>query len=428
MSRTYDPPDTTPAMRSPSVEPAPASPVDRGLSWRTYVIGVVGGLLCLLLFVRVGQAFYLRLKPIELAEVPPTPVTVLEVVPTAFERTVPVSGSLAPVHAADLFPKVGGKVVAVFVNLGDTVKAGQAIAQLESIEYGLQARMAEAGAAMAEQAANVAERSTERLDRVQQKLGTGALSVQDDEAARLQAQGAATQRDVARIQSDLARQMVRNATLLSPIDGVITRVNGQVGSMIGQEIPAFHVDDLSSFVLRCEIGDLALPLVRPGQVVHLRTDARPGEALTGEVAAVAPSLDTWTRRAPIEISVPNPGGSIAGNLFARGEIVVGLDPGAIVLPGLVVERSLGDARVQLVRDGTVASVPVQVLAESHERVSVSGLKEGDLVVVPGAEHLASGEPARVARVISASALEEESASPPGETSSAQPAEGADVAQ
>jgi RND family efflux transporter MFP subunit len=335
--------------------------------------------------------------PPPILEIPPTRVSVVGLAESPFEKTVPVAGGLSPIQSADVFPKVGGKVVKLYVSLGQRVKAGDPLATVEATEWGLQARQAEAGLSMATEAASLADRSVERLDRVQERLGPGVLAASEDEAARLQARGAQTQRDVARAQRDLAQQMVRNATMTSPIDGVVTRVAALPGNMVGQEYPAFHVDDLSAFMLRCQVGDLEAQQVSAGQRVRLRSDALPDRVLEGTVSAVGPSLDAWTRRAPVEIAVPAPPEGVLGNVFVRGEIVVGEDPAALVLPALSVERTLGRNTVQLVREGRILTAPVRVLAESRDRFSVAGLSPGDLVVLPGAEHLAEGEPVEVAR-------------------------------
>jgi len=372
---------------------------------RKVVAGCLGAAVAALVFalfvVRVGQATYERLRPAEVVEARPVVVEVLRVEPRSFEYAVPVAGTLAPIHSVDVFAKVGGRVMEVFVGLGDEVKEGDPLADVEAIEYSIMAKQADAGVAMAEQAAAMAERSLDRLDSVHEQLGPGALSQQEYEEAKIQVEGTLAQRDLARLQRSLARQVVGNATMRAPLDGVVTRVYARVGGMVGQEYPAFHVDDASELVVRCQVGDLDLPYVEPGQDVRLWTDALPNVELTGTVTAVSPSLDPWTRRAPIEVSVPNPNGEIAGNLFARGEIIVRRDAAAIVLPLEVVQRSEGEATVQLARGEQVEGKAVTVLWNSGSELAVDGLMPGDLVIVPGPNRLVEGE--RVVVVESSSA-------------------------
>jgi len=351
----------------------------------------IGVLVVALFTVRVGQAAYERLRPSETAEAAPVVVEVIRVAPRPFDYTVPVAGTLAPVHSVDVFPKVGGRVVQVFAGLGDAVHEGDPLAEVEAVEYQIMAKQADVGLAMAEQAAAMAERSFERLDSVHQELGPGALPQQQYDEAKIQVEGTVTQRDLARLQRSLAQRVVGNATMKAPLDGVVTRVYARVGSMVGQEYPAFHVDDASQLVVRCEVGDLDLPYVEAGQEVRLWTDALPDQVLAGTVTAVSPSLDPWTRRAPIEVSVPNPEGAIAGNLFARGEIVVRRDPGAIVLPMEVVERSEGEETVQVAKNDVVTGKRVTVLWDSGSELAVKGLEPGELVIVPGPTRLAEGE-------------------------------------
>jgi len=382
----------------PHPEPAPGG--GAGSTTRKWAISCLlllfGGLAGVLVLFRIGVGVYESFRPLQEAEIPPTLVEVVRVEPRPFEHTVPIAGTLAPIHSVDVFPKVGGKVVALHVGLGDEVREGERLATVESVEYGLQARQAEVGYQMATQAAELAQRSVERLEAVRDQVGADALSLQDYEVARLEAEGAVTQRDLAGLQRDLARRMVVNATMLAPVDGRVTKVNARLGGMVGSEYPAFHVDDLSEFVVRCEVGDLDLPGIRPGQDVRLWTDALADVTLRGTVTAVAPALDAMTRRAPVEISVPNPGGVVVGNLFVRGEIVVAVDPDALVLPVEAVARSIDGAAVQVARDGVVADAKVAVVGQTNGELAITGLTAGELVILPGAEHLAAGEPVEIA--------------------------------
>ena len=340
---------------------------------------------------RTGQVFMQRLQAAEPVDAPPKLVRVIEIEPQPFEHTVVVSGTLEPIHSVDIFPKVGGKVTKLYVQLGDHVREGEPLARVESVEWGLQAEQAEAGLAMAEQAADLAERSMGRLERVHDQLGEGALSQQDFEEAAIRAEGAKTQQEVARLQRDLAARMVQNATMSAPVSGVVSRIYARVGGMVGNEYPALHVDDTTSLILRCQVGDRELPRMAPGQEVRLESDALSGRVLVGRVLAVAPTLDSITRRAPLEIGVENPDGDITGNIFVRGRVVTGRDEGAFVLPVEAVHRQQGHATVQLVRDGAIAEADVEIMGEGTDSVAVSGLVAGDRVVLPGPEHLASGE-------------------------------------
>jgi membrane fusion protein, multidrug efflux system len=360
--------------------------------WLMVLVGVVllGGFVF-----RIGQGLVERLRPPPDLEIPPTLVAAIELQPRPFEFTVPIAGTLAPVHSVDVFPKVGGKVVAVYAGLGDRVTQGDALASVESTEYQIQARQADVGLAMADQAVEVAERGFDRLSTVRERSESFGISEQTFETAQIEVEGTRTQAEQARLQRQLAHKMVDNATMRAPVTGVISKVNALLGSMVGNEYPAFHIDDTSWLVVRCEVGDLDLPQLAAGQLVRLWTDTMPDVVLDGTVTAVAPTLDAWTRRAPVEIEVPNPDGLVTGNLFARGEIVVSEDPAALVLPLEVVQRNVDSAWVQVAAEGVVRKRPVRIVGESRERLAISGLEPGTLVIIPGAEHLAEGEPVEV---------------------------------
>lgn len=376
-----------------------AAPPSKGHSVAFWVVVGVVILLSIGFCVRVGFALADRLKPPPDVVIPPTKVEVIDLQPRPFEHTVPIAGTLEPVHSVDVFPKVGGKVIALHVKLGDRVDAGDPLATVESVEYGMQVRQAEMGYEMAVEAVDLAERSLARLERVREASGSMGVSEQAWEEAKIQVEGARTRRDVAASQRDLARQMVRNATMRAPLDGRISRVNARLGGMVGDSYPAFHVADTSEFVVRVEVGDVELPRIAEGQAVRLWPDVMPDVQIDGAVVAVSASLDAWTRRAPVEIAVPSPADGLVGNLFARGEIVVKEDPAALVLPAEVVERTgNGGGRVQIVRDGLVQRVVVHVDAANREELALSGLESGMQVIVPGAERLTQGEQVDVVQV------------------------------
>jgi len=390
----------------PAENGAAATPPSKGHSVAFWVMVSVVILLSIGFCVRVGFALAERLAPPEEVVIPPAKVEVIDLQPRPFEHTVPIAGTLEPVHSVDVFPKLGGKVIGLHVQLGDAVRSGDPLATVESVEYGMQVRQAEVGYEMAVEAVELAERSLARLERVREASGSMGVSEQAYEEARIQVEGARTQRDVAASQRDLARQMVRNATMVAPVDGRISRINARLGGMVGDSYPAFHVADTSEFVVRVEVGDVELPRLDPGQPVRLWADVMPERQIDGEVVAVSASLDAWTRRAPVEIAVPEPEQGLVGNLFARGEIVVKEDPAALVLPAEVVERTgNGGGLVLVASKGRVVRVKVHVDAANRDELALSGLEPGMQVIVPGAERLAEGEQVDVVAVRGSDAAE-----------------------
>jgi len=380
-------------------EPGEAAPKRRSAVF--WVVTVVVIVLGVGLMARTGQALWLRLKPLQDVEVPPAKVEAIRVAPQTFEHTVPISGTLEPIHSTTVFPKMGGKVVAVEVQLGDEVNEGDALARVESPEYSLQAQQAAVGLKMAEEAVVVAERSLARLDAVRAEVGALGVSEQDYEMAVIQMEGARTQRDVAKLNRDLTRQMVSNHVMTAPCDGQVTKVLARLGNMVGNEYPAFQIDDTSQLFVNTAVDAQALPQVERGQLVRLWAEGDEERELQGTVTAASTSLDPWTRRGPVEITVENPGQDVMGNLYARGEIVIGIEEDAVVLPLEVVRRDESGDSVQVAQDGYVLDVPVQVTGEADTELAVRGVGIGMLVIVPGAEILVEGEPVDVVRILEA---------------------------
>ncbi len=394
--------DTGPVM--PHQRPEPGSPGSTGngsdlrasrqhvLSRRArWMLAAMALSLISLLVFRAVLAFRERLWPAPMEHSRAPLVEVVRLQPQTFRYTVPVAGTLEPLRSVDVFPKVEGRVLRVFVKLGDSVEDGDPLALVESVEYGIQANQAKVAMELAERGSELARRSMSRLEQVKAKLGDLATSQQEYEQARMDVESAERQRDMARLQWELARKMVDNATITSPVAGVVSRINAREGGMVGSDYPAFHVDDVSSLVVRCQVGATLLSRVERGQPVQLGADGLPGLEIHGRVDSVSPTLDPWTRRAPVEIVVENPDGDITGNVFARGNIVTATDDAALLLPLGAVDRNGQEASVRVVRGGVLATVVVTVLAQSGGLLAVDGLQEDELVMLPGTEHLSDGE-------------------------------------
>jgi len=386
--------------------PAPVTPVeDAPAPKRTALFWIVILVVVLLgcgLFVRTSQALYLRLRPPPEVIVPPAKVEAVVVTPQPFEHIVPTSGSLEPIRSVDVFPKLGGKVVEVRAQLGDRVEEGDILARVETPEYSLQSQQADVGALMAGEAVALAERSLGRLDRVREEAGTLGLSQQAYEEAQIQVEGARTQRDVADLNRALMRQVVSNGTMRAPCDGEVTKVLAREGAMVGNEYPAFHIDDTSRLFVNTHVDALSLPRIAVGQRVQLVPEGMPDTLVEGTVTAVATSLDPWTRRGPVEITIEEPPEGIIGNLFARGEIITKVDDNALVLPLELVLRDGDKARVQVARDGFVVDIPVVITGERDGQLALTGVPIGALVIVPGAEHLMEGEAVEIVAMEGAS--------------------------
>jgi RND family efflux transporter MFP subunit len=222
--------------------------------------------------------------------------------------TLELAGDLKPESAADLAFKIGGQLLSVKVERGQRVKKGQLMAALSDGEA--RAQLAQAEAAVAQARAQLAlardnEARAATLVAANAAPGSQAIAVklqaETAEAALLQAQAA----------RDLAATSLQNHQLKAPFDGSITRVPDGTGMIVGAGTPLFRLEALDRLVLRASVAEADVERIRVGDDVTI--EGNNGKKVLGTVRLVLRSLDS-SRRAPIEVSVPNQDqGLIAGS-------------------------------------------------------------------------------------------------------------------
>jgi RND family efflux transporter MFP subunit len=316
-------------------------------------------------------------------------VTSLEA--ASWPRTISADGSIAAWQEAIIGAETSGlRLQQVLVNVGDTVRRGQVLAEfrqdtVRAEAAATRAAVAEAQAALAEAQAN-AERARQlqpqgfmSAQQVQQ-----ALTVEQTARARVEAQKARLAVD------DLRLSQTR---VLAPDDGVISARPATVGSVVqpGQEL--FRLIRQGRLEWRGEVPQVDLERVQPGQPVSLTLTG--GTTLNGKVRTVAPTLNPGNRLGLVYVDVPAGGVARAG-MFATGRIELGTTP-AQTLPQSAVLLREGFHLVYTVGPGNrLRAVKIDVGRRVGDRIEVrGGLKPEDRVVVSGGAFLSEGDLVKV---------------------------------
>ena len=350
----------------------------------------------------------------------PTRVTVVQ---AAEGQLTPQLFGIGTVEARRSYligPTTAGRVRTVVVDVGDTVKAGQPLAEMDPVDLdertaALDASVARAGSAMAaaeaqrrdalarrELAAVNARRYVE-LGR-QNFISTGAVEAKLQEHASADAlvtaadaNLAAARQDQQRLAAERAglRQQRANVRLLAPADGVVTSREAEPGSTVVAGQAVLRVIEPSSLWLKVRLdqarsGGLAVGL--PAQIV-LRSS--PGRPIPGKVVRVEALSDSVTEERVAQIGFDQvPAGLSVGEL---AEVTLSLPPTskAVLLPNAAIKRRQAQAGVWVLDAGTLRFVPVRVGQASLDgQVQVlDGIKPGTTVVVHSEKEL--GERSRI---------------------------------
>lgn len=326
------------------------------------------------------------------------------------ETAIELSGNLAPETRVDIRSKLAGTLEKVFVQLGATVTEGQTLATLDRREIDAQVDAAVAAVAVVRAGVDAAEaafdNAAQEVERARGLYEKGAIPKQRLEAAEMQWRASKAQRDLAAANVEQAnaalrraREIQRDATLRSPVAGVIVARNFDAGTLVGPGgDPILAVADLRTLKLEAGVSELEAGRLKVGALARVTVQAQPGQTFEGRVSAIAPEVDARNRHFRVEIKVANKGGaqpSMLSGMYATASIPTAVAEGPIVPREAVFDRD-GARAVYRVQGDIVSIVPVtEGLTDGKRVVLTAGVQKGDAIVADARREVVNGSRVRV---------------------------------
>jgi len=297
-----------------------------------------------------------------------------EVVAYGRVRGAPGSAGTSPARATIAAP-VSAVVREVRCVPGDEVDAGAVLFLLDT-------RVDDAEVARAEEALSYAEAS---LHREETLLEQGNSSAQRLEAAQRAVDDASGVLAVARARRSLSR-------VSTPIAGRVASVRASVGDVVDGSAPLAEVVDTERLVIEASVPPAAAATVQPGQAVRVDAAGAGAVDVRGTVAAVSPAVDAGSGAVPVQIVVDG-GGLLPGD-FVQAHVAARRRQGVLAVPLVALVPTDEGHLVQVIEDGIVHSLPVEVGVRDGDRVEVAadGLSAGAMVVSVEAYGLPDGQP------------------------------------
>ncbi len=322
---------------------------------------------------------------------PALTVTTTSPVFAQWPETLGANGNVAAWQESSIGTEVNGlQLTKVMVDVGDTVHKGQVLAVFFSETA--KADVAAANAAVAESEAALAEAKA-NADRARQVKTPGVISAQQINDYLIAERMAFAKLDSARARLDNLKIRLRQTTVTSPDDGVISSRTAAVGTVmsVGQEL--FRLIRFNRLEWRGEVTSAEMRLIRVDQAVTITAPG--GVHTTGVVRVVGPTIDTRTRMGIVYVDVPKNSGLKAG-MFAHGDIELG-NKKVMALPQSAVVQREGFSYVYRIGLGNkVFQAKVETDRRRGNYVEITGgLEQNEKVVATGAAFLSDGDTVRI---------------------------------
>jgi multidrug efflux pump subunit AcrA (membrane-fusion protein) len=363
-------------------------------------------------------------RPQASAEKPPvvTGIRIEEVAPSAIDEYYEATGTIRSRASTILSSKIMGTVTVLRVREGDRVSAGQtlveidnrdAAAQLQKAQAGL--RQTQEGVAEIEQSVSAAQSAkaaadanlrlaASTLNRYQALLERKSVSPQEFDEVKAKAQVAEAEADraekmlhmlaarkrQAQAQVDQSRAEIASARIhagyariTSPISGIVTARQTELGSTATPGAPLLTIEDSSHYRLEAAVEESQLGKIRLSDEARVRIDAVGDEGLAGVVVEILPAADPMSRSYTVKIDLPSRpmlrSGLYGTARFVRGQREAMTIPRRAVvqrgqLTSVLVVDDAGIARLRLINTGKTFDDRVEVL---------SGLSAGERIIIDG---------------------------------------------
>ena len=269
----------------------------------------------------------------------------------------------------NIVPQGGNRIKKINVEIGDFVKKGQVLAEMDMTQL--------------QQAELQLANNEIEYNRLKALYEAGGLSKSDLDAIEM----------AYKVSKTAYENLLENSILTSPIDGVVTARNYDVGDMYAMSAPLFTVEQIKPVKLLVAVSESDYSKIKKGDDAIITADAVPGKTFYGKVTRLYPTVDPATRTVTVEVQVANNYNTLRPGMFTRVKLNFGTNK-SVVIPDVAVVKQQGSGErfvYVLNSDGTVNYQPVVLgrrLGAEYE--VLEGIQDGAKVVTGGQLRLKDG--------------------------------------
>ena len=342
-------------------------------------------------------------------------------------RSVDVVGTLAAVDQVTISSEADGKVRRILADLGDRVKAGQVLIELDSEkqQYAYEQQQAALARSLAQYGATDPKelpeiertpearranaelvQATQAFDRATELHKRTLISQQALDDARAALQSARSRYDAAlqsgkdlraSIQASeatmkLADRQLRDTQIRAPFDGYVEKRLVNMGELVKAQMPVMAIVRLDPLKVIAEIPERLTPWIADGRPVELRVDAYQHRTFTGTVTRISPAVNASTRAFPFEARVSNADAALKPGTFARVHLEIGKVDDVLTLPYSAIQYRYGVNRVFVVSGDKLVVRELSLGERLGDRVEIlSGVKQDERIAVTDVDTLTEGQ-------------------------------------
>lgn len=316
------------------------------------------------------------------------PVQIEIVSPQTLLDTLNKTGVMAANQDVILTAQVGGRIVKLNKEMGDTCNKGEMVLQIEKGDYQIALLQAKASLKLAE-ASKVQSKNI--LNRIAKLRESEVATAQEFENAVTASTSSIASWEQTQAAQKMALKNLRDTTIRCPFDGKIAARMVEIGQSVGPSVPLVRLVDVSKLKLTISLSSAQLSNLQVGRKVLLADATIPNISLEGEVARLGVAANMQTKSFPVEIQANN-----QENQFRPGQVVnatceIGIHKNVFSIPRGVLLEQNDQAIVFVAIDGTASARKVKPGKFVADRVIIeAGLARGDRVVVLGQDALIEG--------------------------------------
>ena len=335
-------------------------------------------------------------------------VDVLEVGRSAARNDLVLPGNIQAVTEAPILARADGYIKSRMVDIGDRVRAGQSLAEIEAPELDEQVQQAKANleqtkAALEQALANQrqgkanAELARVTADRWKVLAGTGIVSRQENDQYQAQYQAqlanldaldkavAAARSNISAAEANLSRlnEVQSYRVVKAPFDGIVTLRNVDVGALVNAgNTLLYRIAQMSVLRTYVNVPQSYAESIHAGQIAQLTVSNLPGRRFSGAVARTANSLDPNSRTMLVEVQVPNRDGALLPGMYALVDLTSPRSNPPLLVPGDALIVRADGTQVAVVRpDHTIHFQKIQIGRDYGDKLEIlGGLEQGELVI------------------------------------------------